>query len=47
LDNLAGHRTPEFVLRLFAHGVMPVYTPLSRPWLNMAESIQRVQGADT
>jgi hypothetical protein len=42
LDNLAGHRTPDFVLWLFAHGVMPVYTPLSGSWLNMAESIQRV-----
>ncbi len=42
LDNLAGHRTPEFVLWPFAHGVMPVYTPLGGSWLNMAESIQRV-----
>jgi len=42
LDNLAGHRTPAFVLWLFAHGVMPLYTPLSGSWLNMAESIQRV-----
>lgn len=42
LDNLAGHRTPAFVLWLFAHGVMPLYTPLGGSWLNMAESIQRV-----
>jgi len=42
LDNLAGHKTPAFVLWLFAHGVMPLYTPLSGSWLNMAESIQRV-----
>ena len=42
LDNLAGHRTPELVLWLFAHGVMPVYTPLGGSWLNMAESVQRV-----
>ena len=42
LDNLAGHRTPEFVLWLFARGVMPVYTPLGGSRLNMAESIQRV-----
>jgi hypothetical protein len=42
LDNLAGHRTPAFVLWLFAHGVMPLFTPLSGSWLNMAESIQRV-----
>ena len=42
LDNLAGHKTPEFVLWLFAHGIMPVYTPVGGSWLNMAESIQRV-----
>ena len=42
LDNLAGHRTPAFVLWLFAHGVMPLFTPPGGSWLNMAESIQRV-----
>src|SRR5262249_55407706 len=42
LDNLAGHRTPELVLWLFAHGVMPVYTPLSGSRLNMAGSIQGI-----
>jgi hypothetical protein len=42
LDNLAGHKTPEFVLWLFAQGVMPVYTPVGGSWLNMAESIQRI-----
>jgi hypothetical protein len=42
LDNLAGHRRPEFVLWLFAHGIMPLYTPLSGSWLNRAESIQRI-----
>jgi hypothetical protein len=42
LDNLAGHKTPAFVLWLFAYGVMPLYTPLGGSWLNMAESIQRV-----
>ncbi len=42
LDNLTGHRTPSFVLWLFAHGVMPLYTPLGGSWLNMAESIQRI-----
>jgi hypothetical protein len=42
LDNLAGHKTPEFVLWLFAQGIMPLYTPLGGSWLNMAESIQRV-----
>jgi transposase len=42
LDNLAGHKTPGLVLWLFAHGIMPLYTPLSGSWLNMAESIQRI-----
>jgi len=42
MDNLAGHLTPELVLWLFAHGIMPLYTPLSGSWLNMAESIQRI-----
>lgn len=41
-DNLQGHHTPELVLWLFAHGVMPLYTPLGASWLNMAESIQRI-----
>jgi hypothetical protein len=34
LDNLAGHKTPAFVLGLVAHGVMPLDTPLSGSWLN-------------
>jgi hypothetical protein len=42
LDNLSGHKTVDFVLWLFAQGIMPLYTPLSGSWLNMAESIQRV-----
>jgi hypothetical protein len=42
LDNLAGHKTPELVCWLFAHGVMPLYTPVGGSWLNMAESLQRV-----
>lgn len=44
LDNLAGHLTPSFVLWLFAHGVMPLSTPLSGSWLTMAESMQRILG---
>jgi transposase len=42
LDNLAGHKTPELVLWLLAHGIMPLYTPLGGSWLNLAESIQRI-----
>lgn len=30
------------VMWLFAHGVMPLYTPLSGSWLNMAEAVQRI-----
>jgi DDE superfamily endonuclease len=41
-DNLSGHKTPSLVRWLVAHGVMPLYTPLSGSWLNMAESIQRI-----
>lgn len=42
LDNLKGHKTPDFVLWLVVHGIMPLYTPLGGSWLNMAESIQRI-----
>jgi hypothetical protein len=44
LDNLQGHLSAALVLWLFAHGIMPLYTPLSGSWLNMAESIQRIIG---
>ncbi|HEU5032581.1 MAG TPA: transposase [Spirillospora sp.] len=42
LDNPAGHKTPELVCWLFAHGIMPLYTPVGGSWLNMAESLQRI-----
>jgi hypothetical protein len=41
-DNLAGHLSTSIVTWLFAHGVMPLYTPLSGSWLNMAESVQHI-----
>ncbi|MGI8912352.1 MAG: transposase [Chloroflexota bacterium] len=41
-DNLAGHRSWQIVHWLFQHGVIPLYTPLSGSWLNMAESLQRI-----
>ena len=41
-DNLAGHCTPDMVLWLIEHGIMPLYTPLGGSWLNMAESVQRI-----
>jgi transposase len=42
IDNLAGHKTPDFVQWLFGQGIIPLYTPLGGSWLNMAESIQRI-----
>jgi hypothetical protein len=42
LGNLAGHKTAEFVCWLFAHGIMPLYTPVGGSWLNVAESLQRI-----
>jgi hypothetical protein len=41
-DNLAGHLSAELVAWLFAHGIVPLYTPLGGSWLNMAESVQRI-----
>lgn len=41
-DNLAGHKSPALVAWLLAHGVAPLYTPLSGSWLNMTESVQRI-----
>jgi hypothetical protein len=41
-DNLAGHTSWAMVCWLFQHGVMPLYTPLSGSWLNMAEALQRI-----
>ena len=41
-DNLAGHLSAELVRWLFAHGVLPLYTPLSGSWRNLAESVQRI-----
>ena len=41
-DNLAGHLSWSIVRWLVQHGVMPLYTPISGSWLNMAESVQRI-----
>lgn len=41
-DNLAGHLSWSIVHWLFQHGIMPLYTPLSGSWLNLAESVQRI-----
>src|SRR5437763_14612790 len=41
-DNLEGHLYYPMVLWLPKHGILPLYTPLSGSWLNMAESLQRI-----
>ena len=41
-DNLAGHTSWAIVRWLFQQGILPLYTPLSGSWLNMAESLQRI-----
>jgi len=41
-DNLTGHLSWSIVHWLFQHGVMPLYTPLSGSWLNLAEALQRI-----
>jgi hypothetical protein len=41
-DNLAGHKSAELVRWLCAQGILPLYTPLSGSWLNMAEALQRI-----
>jgi hypothetical protein len=41
-DNLAGHKTPSLVQWLCHQGILPLYTPLSGSWLNMAEALQRI-----
>ena len=41
-DNLAGHLSESIVRWLARHGIMPLYTPISGSWLNLAESVQRI-----
>ena len=41
-DNLAGHLSWSIVHWLLHHGVLPLDTPLSGSWLNLAESVQRI-----
>jgi hypothetical protein len=41
-DNLVGHTSAALLRWLTRHGVLPLYTPLSGSWLNMAESVQRI-----
>lgn len=41
-DNLKGHLSYSMVRWLLQRGILPLYTPLSGSWLNMAESPQRI-----
>lgn len=41
-DNLAGHLSCSLVSWLFQQGILPLYTPLSGSWLNLAEPLQRI-----
>jgi transposase len=41
-ENLAGHHSDQMGEWLFAHGIMPLYTPLGGSWLKRAESMQRI-----
>lgn len=41
-DNLAGHLSWSIVRWLYRQGVLPLYTPLSGSWLNLAEALQRI-----
>ncbi len=42
LDNRVGHKNPDWLCGCFSMGILPIFTPLSGSWLNMAESIQRL-----
>lgn len=42
MDNLVGHKNPDWLLGCFQRGIRPIYTPLGGSWLNLAESIQRL-----
>jgi hypothetical protein len=39
---LTGHLSYDLVQWFFEYGVMPLYTPVSGSWLNMAGSVQRI-----
>ena len=41
-DNLAGHKSYNFVQWCFSQGIALLYTPLGGSWLNMTESVQGI-----
>ena len=42
MANLAGHKNGDLVNWMVDHGIMPLYTPISGSWLNIAESMQNI-----
>ena len=42
MDNLTGHKSPDWLVWCFQRGSLPLFTPLGGSWLNMAELIQRI-----
>jgi hypothetical protein len=42
MDNLTGHKNPDWLIWCFHQGILPIFTPFGGSWLNMAESIQRI-----
>jgi DDE superfamily endonuclease len=41
-DNLAGHKSLALERWLLDHGILPLWTPITGSWLNLAESLQRI-----
>jgi hypothetical protein len=39
---LTGHQSPDWLIWCFQHGILPLFTPVSGSWLNMAESNQHI-----
>ena len=42
MDNLVGHKNPDWLYWYFSQGILPIYMLLAGSWLNMAQSIQRL-----
>jgi hypothetical protein len=44
-DNLTGHHTPALLCWLFAHGILPLFTPLGGSWLGYPLGDGRIRPA--
>jgi hypothetical protein len=42
MDNLVGHKNPDWLNWCFQRGILPIYTPSGGSGLNLAQSIQRL-----